>query len=164
MLRTHPILISTLLLVLTAACKREQAPEAPLAEAHAAESEAPAAPGPENADTEAAAAEEPAAADAADPAQTATETEPGLPVPGGWTRVAAETPKGRVVSFGVPEGWVEIEPPNKDTLVFWGAPINHPGGTEGTKASLVAVDFELLDPFRRLAIVGDQLEQIAPHP
>ena len=142
MLRTHPILIAILLLALPAACKRDQAPEASAAEAPAAESEAEAAPAPTPADTEAPAEAEAEPEAASDSPKSGMEVEPGLPVPDGWTRVSAETPKGRVVSFGVPEGWVEVKPPNEDTLLVWGAPIGQPGGIEGTKATLVAVDFE----------------------
>jgi hypothetical protein len=132
MLRRYPILTSILLLALTGACKREQAPEA--APAEAAEE-------PTQEEPRAAADDEPEAANPADSAPAA-QAEPGLPVPSGWTRVSAETPKGNVVSFGVPEGWVEMKPPNEDTLILWGAPVGQPGGTEGSKASLVAVDFE----------------------
>ncbi len=137
----YPILTSILLLTLTGGCKREQAPEAAPAEADVAETEATAEPAQEEPESEVAAEEEPEAANPADSAPAA-EAEPGLPVPSGWTRVSAETPKGKVVSFGIPDGWVEIEPPNEDTLILWGAPVGQPGGTEGTKASLVAVDFE----------------------
>lgn len=157
---TTTILMAAFLTLLASACKRNQ-PNEPAA---AAEGEAAA-------EQERSAVMEDQTATVAGDSQavggddqTATGSErtvsgrsiDALPLPAGWVKVSAETPKGVTVSFGVPSEWVEVPPPNESTLLVRGAPYKIAAG--GTKATLVAVEFvggrtELAD-YTRQRLIG----------
>lgn len=55
-----------------------------------------------------------------------TEDVKTIALPEGWHWVSGTSPKGAVVSIGVPDGWIELPKKDESTLFDWGAPAGQP--------------------------------------